>query len=388
MSDTLPEMQYRFLGRTGLKVSVISLGSWLTYGGHVGNGTPALDSPHDHQWRLTNPRNRPGMHESRLRCRRQLLRYSRGLLRRPIRDRPWPSNQEVRLEAERPGNLHQGKHPNSNIYRPKPKQITNYSQIYWGKANSANPDKPLNNTGLSRKHIIEGMNLSLQRLDLPYVDVVYAHRPDRDTPMEEIVRGFNYLINNGKTFYWGTSEWSASEISDAWRIADRLGLIGPVVEQPQYNLLARERVEKEYRWLYDAHGLGLTVFSPLKGGVLTGKYNDAAAPPEGSRLAESKDGYVQNLKKTVGDDTWQRQLDQVAALKPVAEELGISTAQLALAWILKNPNISSMITGASRPQQVLDNVKALGAVDLLTEEVIEKIEAAVGNKPVVETRRF
>jgi aryl-alcohol dehydrogenase-like predicted oxidoreductase len=232
------------------------------------------------------------------------------------------------------------------------------------------------------------MNLSLQRLDLPYVDVVYAHRPDRDTPMEEIVRGFNYLINNGKTFYWGTSEWSASEISDAWRIADRLGLIGPVVEQPQYNLLARERVEKEYRWLYDAHGLGLTVFSPLKGGVLTGKYNDAAAPPEGSRLAESKDGYVQKLKKTVGDDTWQRQLDQVAALKPVAEELGISTAQLALAWILKNPNISSMITGASRPQQVLDNVKALGAVDLLTEEVIEKIEAAVGNKPVVETRRF
>jgi aryl-alcohol dehydrogenase-like predicted oxidoreductase len=126
----------------------------------------------------------------------------------------------------------------------------------------------------------------------------------------------------------------------------------------------------------------------LKGGVLTGKYNDVSAPPEGSRLAESKDGYVQNLKKTVGDDTWQRQLDQVAALKPIAEGLGVSPAQLALAWVLKNPNISSMITGASRPQQVTDNIRALAVVELLTEEVVEKIEAALGNAPAVETRRF
>lgn len=233
------------------------------------------------------------------------------------------------------------------------------------------------------------MNLSLQRLDLPYVDIVYAHRPDRDTPMEEIVRGFNYLLDHGKAFYWGTSEWSASEIADAWRIADKLRLVGPVVEQPQYNLLVRERVEKEYRWLYEAHGLGLTVFSPLKGGVLTGKYNDAVTPPAGSRLAESEDGFVQNLRKTVvGNDLWKQQLEQVAALKSVAEELGVSTAQLALAWILKNPNISSMITGASRPQQVLDNIRALGVVEKLTDEVIEKIEVAVGNKPAVENRRF
>jgi aryl-alcohol dehydrogenase-like predicted oxidoreductase len=232
------------------------------------------------------------------------------------------------------------------------------------------------------------MNLSLKRLDLPYVDVVYAHRPDRETPMEEIVRGFNYLIDNGKAFYWGTSEWSASEIADAWRIADRLGLVGPAVEQPQYNLLVRERVEKEYRWLYEAHGLGLTVFSPLKGGVLTGKYNDTTTPPPGSRLAESEDGYVKGLRKTVGDDTWERQLKQTAALKPVAEELGVSTAQLALAWILKNPNISSMITGASRPEQVRDNVRALGLVDKLTDEIMEKIEMAVGNQPAKEILRF
>lgn len=232
------------------------------------------------------------------------------------------------------------------------------------------------------------MNLSLKRLDLPYVDIVYAHRPDRDTPMEEIVRGFNYLINTGKAFYWGTSEWTASEIADAWRIADKLGLVGPVVEQPQYNLLVRERVEKEYRWLYEAHGLGLTIFSPLKGGVLTGKYNGTTEPPAGSRLAESEDGYIKGLRKTVGDDAWTKQLKQVEALKPIADELGISTAQLSLAWILKNPNISSMITGASRPEQVRDNVRALAVAEKLTDEVIEKIEAAIGTKPGVEIRRF
>ncbi|KAF3016057.1 hypothetical protein E8E15_005991 [Penicillium rubens] len=349
MSDALPEMQYRFLGRTGLKVSVISLGSWLTYGGHVGN-------------------------ETALECMK--VAYDAGVNFFDTAEVYSGGQSEIVLgEAIKK-------------FGWKQNDLVISTKIYWGKANSANPDKPLNNNGLSRKHIIEGMNLSLQRLALPYVDVVYAHRPDRDTPMEEIVRGFNYLIDNGKAFYWGTSEWSASEIADAWRIADRLGLVGPVVEQPQYNLLVRERVEKEYRWLYEAHGLGLTVFSPLKGGVLTGKYNDTAAPPAGSRLAESEDGYVKSLRKTVGDDTWQRQLDQVAALKPVAEELGVSTAQLALAWILKNPNISSMITGASRPQQVLDNIRALEVVEKLTDEVIEKIEVAVGNKPAVESRRF
>ncbi|KAJ5664878.1 Potassium channel voltage-dependent beta subunit KCNAB-like protein [Penicillium maclennaniae] len=343
MAESLPEMQYRSLGRTGLKVSVISLGSWLTYGGHVGNGTAyiAFDCMKA-AW------------DAGVNFFDTAEVYSGGICQ-----------PNIRIEGD-----------------------FNLVQIYWGRANSANPDKPLNNNGLSRKHIIEGMNLSLKRLDLPYVDVVYAHRPDRETPMEEIVRGFNHLIDHGKAFYWGTSEWSASEIADAWRIADKLGLIGPAVEQPQYNLLARERVEKEYRWLYEAHGLGLTVFSPLKGGILTGKYNDTTAPPPGSRLAESEDGYVKGLRKTVGDETWERQLKQTAALKPIAKELGVSTAQLALAWILKNPNISSMITGASRPEQVRDNVRALGLVDKLTDEIMEKIEVAVGNQPAEEKTRF
>lgn len=349
MAEVLPEMQYRSLGRTGLKVSVISLGSWLTYGGHVGNeiAFDCMKAAWDAGVNFFDTAEVYSGGQSEI------------VLGEAIKKFGWKQNDLV---------------------------IS--TKIYWGKANSANPDKPLNNNGLSRKHIIEGMNLSLKRLDLPYVDVVYAHRPDRETPMEEIVRGFNYLIDNGKAFYWGTSEWSASEIADAWRIADRLGLVGPVVEQPQYNLLVRERVEKEYRWLYEAHGLGLTVFSPLKGGVLTGKYNDATTPPPGSRLAESEDGYVKSLRKTVGDDAWERQLKQTAALKPVAEELGVSTAQLALAWILKNPNISSMITGASRPEQVRDNVRALGLVDKLTDEIMEKIEKAVGNQPAEEKLRF
>ncbi|KAJ5673190.1 Potassium channel voltage-dependent beta subunit KCNAB-like protein [Penicillium longicatenatum] len=345
MSDALPEMEYRHLGRTGLKVSVISLGSWLTYGGHVGNGIEiAFDCM-------------KAAYDAGINFFDTAEVYSDGqseiVLGEAIKRFGWKQNDLV---------------------------IS--TKIYWGRANAANPAKPLNNNGLSRKHIIEGMNQSLKRLDLPYVDIVYAHRPDRDTPMEEVVRGFNYLIDNGKAFYWGTSEWSASEISDAWRIADRLGLVGPVVEQPQYNLLVRERVEKEYRWLYDAHGLGLTTFSPLKG------YNGTTAPPPGSRLAESEDGYVKGLRKTVGDDAWTKQLEQTAALKPIADDLGITTAQLSLAWILKNPNISSMITGASRPEQVRDNVRALAFVDKLTPEVLEKIEKAVDNQPVEEKRRF
>lgn len=230
------------------------------------------------------------------------------------------------------------------------------------------------------------MEASLKRLDLPYVDVVFAHRPDRQTPMEEIVRAFNHLINTGKAFYWGTSEWSASEIAEAWRVADRLGLIGPAVEQPQYNLLVRERVEKEYRWLYEAHGLGLTVWSPLKQGILTGKYNGLEAPPPGTRLAEVHNPNYRNPFNE--KESWKRQLAQVEALRPIAEELGATLAQLALAWALKNPNVSTLITGASRPEQVTENVRALEFVDKLTPEIMEKIEKAVETKPEQEPTRF
>lgn len=208
--------------------------------------------------------------------------------------------------------------------------------------------------------------------------------------MEEIVRAFNHVIDQGKAFYWGTSEWSASEIAEAWRVADKLGLIGPVVEQPQCNLLVRDRVENEYRWLYAEHSLGLTVFSPLKQGILTGKYNDVEAPPPGSRLAEGdgKNEFITNFAKTFGNETWQRDLAVVANLKPIAEELNATLAQLALAWALKNPNVSSLITGASRPEQIYENVKALEVAKRLTPEILERIEQVAQTAPKQEPLRF
>jgi aryl-alcohol dehydrogenase-like predicted oxidoreductase len=235
---------------------------------------------------------------------------------------------------------------------------------------------------------LEGFALSLQRLDLPYVDIVYAHRPDRNTPIEEIVRAFNHLINTGKVFYWGTSEWSATEIADAWGVATRLGLIGPVVEQPQYNLLVRTKVEEEFRWLYEKYGLGLTVFSPLKQGILTGKYNGQDSPPPDSRLSQAKDKYTVAYSKTFGNETWKDELEHVEKLKPIAEELGASLAQLSLAWVLKNSNVSSVITGASRPEQIQENLQAIALADRLTPEILRKIDQLLGNAFNPPPRRY
>lgn len=244
----------------------------------------------------------------------------------------------------------------------------------------------MNNVGLSRKHIIEGTNASLERLGLDYVDLIYAHRSDRNTPMEEVVRSFNHLISTGKAFYWGTSEWDADEIAEAWRIADRLGLIGPVMEQPNYNMLVRQKVEKEFEHLYESIGLGLTTFSPLKIGILTGKYNDGI--PKDSRLGASSDNFVKGFNKSVGDEKWEKEIEIVRKLKPVAEKLGVTQATLALAWVLRNKRVSSAITGASRPQQVYDSVLAFKAVKKLTPEIIEEIDTILGNKPAELVRRF
>jgi len=257
------------------------------------------------------------------------------------------------------------------------------TKIYWGAAFGENP---VNNLGLSRKHVIEGVNASLKRLDLEYVDLIYAHRPDRDTPIEETVRAFNHIIDTGKAFYWGTSEWDADEIASAWRVADKLGLIGPIMEQPQYNMLARTKVEKEFQHLYEEVGLGLTIFSPLKAGILTGKYNDGI--PKDSRLGSSNDAWVKSMNERFGDEAWKKDLDTVAKLKPVAEKLKISLATLAMAWVLKNKRVSSAITGASRPQQVYDSVQAISAQEKLTPEVLEEIDGILGNKPASMTRRF
>ncbi|KAB5559868.1 NADP-dependent oxidoreductase domain-containing protein [Coniochaeta sp. 2T2.1] len=251
------------------------------------------------------------------------------------------------------------------------------TKLNWGLHNGENL---VNNHGLSRKHIIEGLRASLARLDLEYVDIVYAHRPDRLTPMEETVRAFNHVIEiKGWALYWGTSEWSADEIAEACGVAKQLGLIGPVVEQPFYNLLARKRVEGEFQRLYPRFGLGLTTYSPLKFGLLSGKYNDSPdAPPEGSRFAKGDDKFVVGTRNDYGNESWRADIDKVRRLKVVADKLGIPQSEMALAWCLKNPNVSSVITGASRPEQIVENVKALRSIELLTPEVMGEIDDIVG----------
>ncbi|KAJ5641481.1 hypothetical protein N7490_005481 [Penicillium lividum] len=349
MTET-PAMQYRYLGRTGLQVSVIGLGGWLTYGSHVESET-AFDC-----MRVA--------YESGVNFFDTAEGYAGGrseeILGQAIKKFGWRQNDLVIST-----------------------KLTCHREIFYGHVNSNRPSdgpsdfNPLNNMGLSRKHIIEGMAFSLHRLDLPYVDIVYAHRPDPHTPMEEIVRGFNHLLSTGQAFYWGTSEWSAQEITEAWHVADKLGLVGPAAEQPEYNLLTRARVEVEYALLYETRGQGLTVFSPLKQGILTGKYNDVQLPPAGSRLAESQSAVVREFKESFNDDAWERELGRVAALKKIAEELQVTIASLALAWILVNPRVSCMITGASCVDQVRQNVRALEVMPKLTSDILWKIECAV-----------
>ena len=244
----------------------------------------------------------------------------------------------------------------------------------------------MNNGGLSRKHLIEGTEAALKRLQLDYVDLLYCHRPDRHTPIEETVRAMNYLINAGKCFYWGTSEWNSEELALAWACADRLNLIGPLMEQPQYNMLARNKVEKEFTLLYRDRGLGLTIFSPLKAGILTGKYNDGI--PDDSRLNTSNDGYAVSQKKAYGNEVWKKELEQVRKLQPVADKLGTDMATLAMAWVIKNPNVSSAITGASKVEQVGRSVKSLALVPKLTDEVMQEIDEILDNKPEPLTMRF
>lgn len=247
-------------------------------------------------------------------------------------------------------------------------------------------DNPVNNGGLSRKHLIEGTNAALERLQLEYVDLLYCHRPDRNTPIEETVRAMNYLINTGKAFYWGTSEWNAEEIAMAWACAERLGLIGPVMEQPQYNLLSREKVEREFALLYENYGLGLTIFSPLKTGILTGKYNDGV--PEDSRYANATDAFSTSKAKSYGDEGWSKDIESTRKLKPVAEKLGTDMTTLAYAWVISNPHVSSAITGASKVEQVTTAVKSVALLEKMTPEILEEIDQILGNKPEPLTRRF
>lgn len=335
-----PDMIYRFLGHSGLRVSAISLGGWLTHGGHTGDETALETIKAAYDGGINFFDSAEGYAGGRAEL----------LLGRAVRHFGWDRDDLV---------------------------IS--TKIYWGEHEDSS--KGINDVGLSRKHVLTGMRKSLQRLQMDYVDLVYAHRPDRHTPMEEVVRAFNYLISSGQAMYWGTSEWTAEEIQDAWRVAEKLNLIGPVMEQPEYSMLHRDRVEREYAPLYRKHGLGLTIFSPLMRGILTGKYTHGI--PEDSRANKS------------GADWFRQQvangkhiLDRVARLEPIAQKIGATTGQLALAWVVKNERVSSAIIGATSVKQIQENLSALKFVEKLTPELLAEVEAVLENKPTLPPMRF
>ncbi len=323
-------MKFRYLGNSGLKVSELSFGSWVTFGSQV-DVDKAVSL--------------------------MKIAFDAGV--------NFFDNAEVYSGGQSEEIM--GKAIQKIGW--KQQDLVLSTKIFWGG------DGP-NDTGLSRKHIIQGMDASLRRMDVQYVDLVFAHRPDIHTPIEETVRAFNHLIDQGKAFYWGTSEWSAQQIMEAYAVARRENLIPPLMEQPQYNMFHRERVEVEYHRLYTEIGLGTTIFSPLASGLLSGKYNDGI--PEDSRA--NLEGY-EWLRNRFTDEKAKGQIQKVVELSKLAQNLGCTTAQLALAWCLLNPNVSTVITGASKVSQVEENMKALEIVDQLTPDIVDTIEGILDNKP-------
>lgn len=241
------------------------------------------------------------------------------------------------------------------------------SKVYFGSVRDPLPTQ----RGLSRKHVTEACHQALQRLQVDYLDLYFCHRPDPDTPIGETVWAMHNLVTQGKVLYWGTSEWSAGEITEAYRFAEENHLTPPTMEQPQYNLLDRERFEVEYEPIFRNHGMGTTTWSPLASGALTGKY--LAGIPRGSRA--SLEGYEWLREKMVESERGQDRMQRVARLLPIAEQLGTTPSRLAIAWCLLNPNVSTVILGASSLEQLADNLQACEVVPLITEEVRQQLEA-------------
>jgi voltage-dependent potassium channel beta subunit len=323
-------MEYRYLGKSGLQVSALSLGAWVTYGGQVGE-------------------------EIAYQCMETAIKAGVNFF----------DNAEAYADGE--AETVMGKVIKKAGWKRSDLVIS--TKIFWG-------GRGPNDSGLSRKHVIEGTLASLERLQLEYVDLIFCHRPDIHTPIEETVRAMSYLIDQGKAFYWGTSEWSPNKIMQAHAVARREHLIPPLMEQPEYNMFNRQRVEGHYAHLYQEIGLGTTIWSPLDSGILTGKYNQGI--PKDSRL--DLDGFDW-LREGYESQEGKEKIKKVGQLMPIAEELGCTMAQLALAWCLKNPNISTVITGASKPEQVVENIAALDVVPQLTDEVMERVDEILDNKP-------
>lgn len=319
-------MEYRRLGKAGVKVSALSFGSWVTFGTQV-DVNRALE-----------------------------------LMRRAY-DAGVNFFDNAEAYAAGASETIMGEALKMAGWRRDTYMVS--SKVFFGGVPNPGP----NQRGLSRKHVFEACHAALKRLQVEYLDLFFCHRPDPETPIEETVRVMHDLIAQGKVLYWGTSEWSAVEIMEAYGIARQHNLTPPTMEQPQYNMLSRARFEKEYARLYSEIGLGTTIWSPLASGLLTGKYNDGI--PSGSRL--TLPGY-EWLRKRVESDQGKRDLAHVRKLAAIAKDLGVTLPKLAIAWCLKNPNVSTAILGASRVQQLDENLASLDVVPLLTGEVMQRIE--------------
>jgi voltage-dependent potassium channel beta subunit len=317
------EMQYRRLGHSGLRVGVLSFGSWVSFGPQLAGATArdCLAAAYDAGVNFFD----------------NAEVYSGGtsetIMGAAIAELGWPRHTYV---------------------------IS--SKFFWGIEGSVNTRNTLN-----RKYLMHAVDGSLRRLGLDFLDLIFCHRSDPETPIEETVRAMHDIITSGRALYWGTSEWSAADIREAWDIAERHHLHKPVMEQPQYNLFARDKVEKEFAPLYDTIGLGLTTWSPLASGLLTGKYRDGV--PEGSRAALPGYDWLQSM--VTDPDANHR----VSRLETIAKELGVSLAQLSIAWCAANPHVSTVITGASRVEQVHENLGALPVIERLTPEILARIDA-------------
>lgn len=327
-------MEYRRMGRSGLQLSVLSYGSWVTFHKQID------DSIADELMGIA---------------------YDNGI--------NFFDNAEAYALGESEKMM-------GRILKKKNWDRTSYtvsSKAFFGWRGKEN--KP-NQTGLSRKHLMEACHEALQRLQLDYLDLFFCHRPDTNVPIEEVVWTMHNLIQQGKILYWGTSQWSAAEIMEAHRVAQQYGLIGPTVEQPQYNMFERFKMEQDYLPVFQNVGLGTTIWSPLAAGFLTGKYLNGI--PDDSRLAIQgfdwlKERWVQEAK-----------IEKVKKLAVLAQEMGVSLAELAIAWTIKNPNVTTAILGATKKQQLEENLKALQVLPLLTPEIMEKIEQILQNKPILD----
>ena len=326
-------MEYRRLGKSGLQVSVLSFGSWVSFSKQIN------DKVADELMGIA---------------------YDKGI--------NFFDNAEVYALGESEKMM-------GRVLKKKKWDRSSYtvsSKAFWGWRGKEN--KP-NQAGCSRKHLIEACDEALQRLQADYLDMYFCHRPDKNTPVEETVWAMNHLIQQGKVLYWGTSEWSGVEIMEAHKVAQEYRLIGPTMEQPQYNLFERNKMENEFLQLFKTVGLGTTIWSPLGSGLLSGKYNNGI--PKGSRFA--LEGFDWLKDKWVMDD----KIKKVKKLTDLAAKLGVSTAALSIAWCIKNPNVSTAILGATKKAQLLDNLKALDVAVLLTPEVMEKIEGIMKTKPTL-----